>query len=54
MSRGGGFINVKSGNAFRFLDQHLKILDALKKRDGERAKILTVEHLQDAKKSILT
>jgi len=54
ISRGCGFISGKSGNALRFLGQHIEIIDALKKRDGERAKILIVEHLQDAKKSILT
>jgi DNA-binding GntR family transcriptional regulator len=52
--RGCGFVSGKSGNALKFLNQHLNIIDSLKKRDGEKAKILTVEHLQDARKSILT
>ena len=53
IARGCGFVSGKSGNALRFLDQHLNIINALKKRDGERAKILIIEHLKDAKKSIL-
>lgn len=47
------FITSKSGNAQKFFEQHLAIIDALKARDGIKAKQKMLEHLLSIESSII-
>ena len=51
--RGCNFASRGVGNAIRFLDHHLEIISALKRKNGEKAKKLLNKHINDAKESIL-
>ena len=46
-------ITSESGNAQKFLEQHLAITDALKARDGIKAKQKMLEHLLSIRSSII-
>lgn len=46
-------ITSESGNAQKFLEQHLAITDALKARDGRKAKQKMLEHLLSIRSSII-